>query len=199
MSWLGSWLGSEPNTPGDAADTSVSTLQALQQAVQASSTAGRPTSEGFELMAGAGALISFVNLPLGLLLELIGAAGSVRQDRKHLNSTYMPDSWLGRVSESREVSPEGLAFLAKRLADTGRVSVADALNWVALEEDLARKHAVAARKALPGAETLLARAQRECGALLEPSVLDRAWGAVTSSVKTLAGAAPQALKAITRR
>ncbi len=158
---------------------------ALSAAVDAAvKHSDKPSTLGWGSLEVLGGAVSLVNLPLGLLLGLSGAVGAAMSDRKALDQARMSDEWLSQVAQSKDVSKEGLALLARALADQGFVTVADAVRWVELEKSIAERQArqeeAAAAKREPGASALLDRARLECADLLESSVLDKAVSLVRS-------------------
>lgn len=163
----------------------------LQEAVL-SAAAEANNSTGWRLLQGLGPMVAVLNLPLAIVLSLSGAAGEAYSSHKDLSEAKMPDDWLGQVASSPEISQEGLAFLARRLAEKGAVSVRDAVDWLGIEEEQAKKKREESEKQLPGAQALLARAEKDCGKLLEPDLIDRA----TSALKAVAQYAPGMLSAV---
>lgn len=110
----------------------------LRQAVL-DAAAQTDTSTGWRLLQGLGPMVAVLNLPLALVLGLSGVAGEAYSQRKDLSEARMPDEWLGKVADTPEASQEGVAHLARRLADKGFVSVNDALEWLSIEEQQAEK------------------------------------------------------------
>lgn len=51
----------------------------------------------------------------------------------------MPDTWLEAVADLPEISKVGLAFLGDRINERGFVSIQDALDFLAMETDRARR------------------------------------------------------------
>lgn len=92
--------------------------------------------------------------------------------RDDTKNQQMPDDWLQRVAAAPDASQEGLAFLAKCLANKGFVTVQQAMQWSAIEQQAATFKQQKAEGLMPGATALLARAQAECGSLLSPSILE---------------------------
>lgn len=125
------------------------------------------TKWDFLEVAGYGVLAA--HLPLGLLLVVGSNVADSLAKRKKQSETPMPDEWLQQVSESDNVSPEGIEMLAKALKKRGFVSVKDAINWADHERRLAEKNAkeAALRKKdgsdenISGASMILARAKTE--------------------------------------
>lgn len=157
----------------------------LQQAVlDAATKAGDQT--GWRLLQGLGPMVAILNLPLALVLGLSGIVGEAYSRHQDLSEARMPDDWLAQVANAPEVSQKGLVHLAKCLADAGFISVKDAMDWLAIEEEVAHAKQVQNEQQLSGAQALLARAKKECGSLLDPGIVDRAAGAL----KTVAQYAP---------
>lgn len=141
------------------------------------------------LLEPLGLLASMASFPVGVTIALVGIVGGVLESKLAASKERMPDEWLGQVAEATSVSQEGLAFLAKRLASAGFVSVQDALDWLVFEE--AHAKALASRQAVqePGAAALLKRAKAECGVMLEePSMIDVAVSTLGSAVSAAATA-----------
>jgi hypothetical protein len=172
----------------------------LREAVlKAASETGNENGSGkWALLDGLAMFVSMANLPLGIVLMLTGVVGGVVEGSaagvRNLSESKMPDEWLGQVALANGISQEGLAFLARCVAKNGCVTVADALEWCDIEEDQAKKKAQLADNETLGAVALLQRARSECGALLEPSALDRA----VDALKSVSKAAPDALAIATR-
>lgn len=87
--------------------------------------------------------VCFINPPVGILLGLssaiLGGFETSKKSKTSLEETRMPDSWLKDVSNSDIISDESLSFLAKRLKKKGFISVADALQFIDLENEICRK------------------------------------------------------------
>jgi len=149
------------------------------------------TAEPWRWMATLSALVSAVNLPLGLLGLLVAGISEATTKHKDLAQARMPDQWLQEAANAPDLSKQGLAFLAKRLADKGYVSVSDAMDWLAIEEQVAAEQKAHRERAAvatsPGAMLLLERARRDCADLLEPGILDRAFGAMEAAMKRAPG------------
>lgn len=129
-------------------------------------------------VVAAAPFIGVVNLPLAVVITVISAAGAAAADKKNLSDTVMPDEWLQSVAASSEVSPAGLAFLSKIIAKNGHVSISDALKFVELENEIeankGRDAAKAEAKKAYGAKSILERAKRECGSLIDQNTIDSA-------------------------
>ncbi len=86
---------------------------------------------------------TFINPPIGIALGLATMVGSGLEEssknKKKLSERRMPDSWLKEVSESNILTDEGLAFLTKCINKKGYVSIEDALKYIDLENELAKK------------------------------------------------------------
>jgi hypothetical protein len=115
--------------------------------------------------------VAIFNLPVALLIITGGELMSLVEKKSNLNDSRMSDEWLEHVSETKNVSQEGLAFLAKKLSKKGYISGADAKKWLEIEykeaEKLAVKKKISDTKNNKGATALLVRAKKECGALVD--------------------------------
>lgn len=182
----------------------------LRDAVKSAASEATSGNSGWRLLEGAGPIAAAASLPVGLILGLVGFAGSAIADRRSLTDARMPDAWMAELALAPDVSQVGLAFLARRLADRSFVSVQDALDFLDIEE-AAEKTALAdkskadaAAQPQPGANALLERARKDCGEMLDPTIFDRAKGALkvidkyTPDAKTLAKLVPDALSAVGR-
>jgi len=128
---------------------------------------------GYTLGFGA----ALFSLPAALLFMTGGELLSFIEKNQNLNDTKMSDEWLEQVSNSKDVSQEGLAFLAKKLSKQGYITGNDAKAWLAIEEKEAQKRANHRRardsKKSPGAVALLARAKKECGAMVDVDIISK--------------------------
>ena len=135
------------------------------------------TSE-FNIALAAAPFVGLVNLPLALVIGVIGVAGAAAKEKKDFSEAVMPDEWLNSVAASSEVSPTGLAFLSKRIAKNGHITISDALKFVEIENDIeaAKKRSayVAEAKQSSGAKAILLRAKKECGTLIDQKTIDSA-------------------------
>lgn len=86
-------------------------------------------------------------------------------DKSKLDSTAMHDDWLAAVAGLPSVSKNGLRLLAKAVERKGWVSVAEALDFIHLEEmaqeEAREAMATDSAKEHRGAAMLLARAEAE--------------------------------------
>ena len=118
--------------------------------------------------------IAFANIPLSVALVLSFEVAAALKNNQGLKSAKMPDKWLNDVSESKDISKEGLAFLGKRLSKKGFISVHDALKWRELEESIATKKEenkeFTEKLAMPGAVKLLERVKSDCDGLFTSGV-----------------------------
>lgn len=146
-----------------------------------------------------GTSVGLFSLPFGLLILVSGAVYDAIETNKNMNDP-MSDEWLKMVSDYQEASPEGLAFLARALSKKGYVSISDAADWVDIEKQEQEKNdvkkAIANCSHLPGATSLLHRAKKECGILLNFDVVSKAFSLIEKVVvpKTVASAAVQFCK-----
>jgi len=63
--------------------------------------------------------------------------------KQELLDKPMPDEWLQRVSEDKDISEKGFAFLAKKIKDKGFVSIDDSHDWLKIEEkEIQKKEAI---------------------------------------------------------
>jgi len=134
-----------------------------------------------------------VVIPAALILGTIAIFSMSGPNEAEAKKKHMPDEWLAQVSESREASQEGLAFLAKHLSKQGHITVGQAEEWVKIEQKIAQKKAEDAEKAQrkqierdlkscekaqqlesAGAQALLARAQSEIPSLVNLDDISRA-------------------------
>lgn len=102
---------------------------------------------------------------------LMGPVMSI-EDRQHWTTIAISDEWLEAAASLPAISRKGLELLAKALQVKGWVSVAEAIEFVELEE-LASKAQTQQADALnqsqmPGAAALLARAESDL-----PGTIDR--------------------------
>ena len=156
-------------------------------------------------LAGPAAML--VNLPLGLALTIAGYVGA-SEARKKLAENYMPDEWLQKVAATEGVSAKGLAFLSERVAKSGRVSIAEAFEWIDLEKQeayLAQQAEQQAEAGLnPGAQAILDRAKKEGANFIDPKLKahiadaaqaasDAAMDVAGAALKTAAKHAPAAV------
>lgn len=135
--------------------------------------------------------ISLFNLPVGILILVSGAVYDAIETKKNLDEP-IADEWLKMVSDYKEASPEGLAFLAKQLSKKGFISIGDAADWVDIEkkeqEKKEVKNAITDSSRFPGAVSLLNRAKKECGLLITFDAMSKAFDLIEKVVpqKTIA-------------
>lgn len=79
--------------------------------------------------------LAFVNLPLAITAGATGLALDSIAKKKSLISTMMPDEWLKKVAESKDVSDKGLNFLREKIAEKETISVSDALIFLEIENE----------------------------------------------------------------
>lgn len=156
------------------------------------------TSE-FNIALAAAPFVGLVNLPLALVIGVIGVAGAAAKEKKDFAEAVMPDEWLQSVAASTEVSPTGLAFLSKRIAKNGHITISDALKFVEIENDIeaAKKRAayIDEAKQRSGAKSILLRAKKECGSLIDQKTIDSALELMNLG-KTIVGSFVGALKGV---
>lgn len=151
------------------------------------------------LSAVLGTGIGLFNLPIGLLILVSGAVYDAIETKKNMDEP-ISDEWLKMVSDYKEASPEGLAFLAKQLSKKGYVSIGDAADWVDIErkeqEKKEVKNAITDSSRFPGAVSLLSRAKKECGMLVNFDVITKAFDLIEKVVpqKTMASTTLQACR-----
>lgn len=135
--------------------------------------------------------IGLFNLPIGLLIVVSGTVYDAIETKKNMDEPIL-DEWLKMVSDYKEASPEGLAFLAKQLSKKGYVSIGDAADWVDIErkeqEKKELKNAITDSSRFPGAVSLLSRVKKECGVLVNFDAITKAFDLVEKVVpqKTVA-------------
>lgn len=175
------------------------TKAALEKAVQTATDNAQKPNIGWGALEALGGLVCVANLPAGLLMGLSGAVAEKREQK----SVAMPDEWLDQVARTPDVSKQGLAHLARCLAQQGFVSVADAVRWLELErqeqENQKRLKAVEQGQRAPGAKALLLRAQAQCGTLLDPSLTDKALGAAQALSQWTPDALTRAARAVLKK
>jgi hypothetical protein len=141
----------------------------------------------WKVVSALGPLLVIGSLPLALVVGAVSITMETLSEGKALKTARMDDGWLEKVSNSRDVSKEGLAYLAKGLSKKGYVSVSEAIHFLELEAKSQkateaatnRDHALAGE----GAASLLDRAQAECGSLLDSEVIKRAYGAIKAKIE----------------
>ena len=130
--------------------------------------------------------VAMVNLPVALLILTGGELLSFIEKESNLNETRMSDEWLEQVSNTKDVSQEGLAFLAKKLSKQGYISGNDAKEWLKIEEKEAEKKDIKKKinynKNNKGAVSLLERAKKECGAMVDVDLISNGLNLVSKFV-----------------
>ncbi len=143
----------------------------LKRAVANEAEKATPVINGWSLLEPLGYFLALVNLPLAIVVVVISMAGSLLKEGKSLSSEQMPDDWLKAVSESDQVSKEGLAFLSKKIARQGHITVSDGIKFIEIEKESSaskKKEAYIAKgKDLAGAKAIIDKAKKECGNLLD--------------------------------
>lgn len=179
------------------------TKAALEKAVQTATDNAQKPNIGWGALEALGGLVCVANLPAGLLMGLSGAVGGAVAEKREQKSVAMPDEWLDQVARTPDVSKQGVAHLARCLAQQGFVSVADAVRWLELErqeqENQKRLKAVEQGQRAPGAKALLLRAQAQCGTLLDPSLTDKALGAAQALSQWTPDALTRAARAVLKK
>ncbi len=122
-------------------------VSALENQILKNSKNNSFDSDVFDILTAG---VCFINPPVGILLGLSTAIldgfGEAQKSKASLEETKMPDSWLKDVSNSEIISDESLSFLAKKLKKKGYISVADALQFIDLENEICRKKAAQKEK-----------------------------------------------------
>lgn len=135
--------------------------------------------------------VAMANLPVGLLILTGGELLSFAAKESNLNETRMSDEWLEQVSNTKDVSQEGLAFLAKKLSKQGYISGNNAKEWLKIEEKEAEKKDIKKKindnKNNKGAVALLERAKKECGALVDVDLISNGLNLVSKFIPDGAG------------
>jgi len=115
-----------------------------------------------------------------------GELMSYVEKNSELKDTRMSDEWLEQVSNSKDVSQDGLAFLHKKLSKQGYITGSDAKKWLEIERDEAEKQSTKNRiKNLShekGATALLARANKECGSMLNFDIITKGLNLASKSI-----------------
>jgi len=73
-------------------------------------------------------------LPGKVVALIFGVAGIAQKRYGKLADATMPDAWLQEVVKAQGLSASGEAFLVSKLEHQHRVSLEDALDWLAIEE-----------------------------------------------------------------
>lgn len=111
----------------------------IKQLVESKKSSIKNNSVANDLLIEAGATLLAilpVALPVSLSLMAGGFICNAVSENKNLNTTSMPDEWLVKVSESKQVSKKGLGYLAKKVEKKGFVSVKEAIEFL----DIEKKH-----------------------------------------------------------
>ena len=102
------------------------------------------TLDTFGAMEAIVTATAFINPPLGIVLGLATMVNSsldtTSKNKRNLSDARMPDSWLKEVADSDFLSDEGLKYLTNILNKKGYVSVEDALRYVEIENEIAKKN-----------------------------------------------------------
>lgn len=122
-----------------------------------------------------GYTVMMFNFPVGLLIVTGGELMSMMEKNSNLNNSRMSDEWLEEVSNSKDASQEGLAYLAKKLSKQGYITGSNAKDWLDIEtkeaEKLATKKRVKKLEHNKGATALLTRAKKECGSMVDTDLI----------------------------
>lgn len=78
-------------------------------------------------------------LPGKLVAMTFGIAGISQRKYGKLSEATMPDTWIQEVLKANMVSEEGVFFLATQLVEHHRITLQDALDWIAIEEQFVLK------------------------------------------------------------
>ena len=78
-------------------------------------------------------------LPGKIVAMTFGIAGISQRKYARLSDATMPDMWIQELLKATNVSEEGMAFLASRLAEHRRITLEDALDWIAIEDQFVVK------------------------------------------------------------
>lgn len=96
-------------------------------------------------------------LPGAIVAMIFGIAGMARNMKyARLADVTMPDAWMQELAKAGDLSEDGLEYLASLLACEGRISLEDALNWVAIEDKAIRRGINAGGKKNPKSASKIA-------------------------------------------
>lgn len=129
--------------------------------------------------------VAGISLPLAITVGVVAYTMEAIENKENLDNQNMPDQWLKDVSESKDVSPKGLAFLSKQVSKKGFVTVNDALKFLDIEKEVENKNRennIENNEYLDGAKSLLLRAQKECKGLINPETLNSGFLKIKKSI-----------------
>ena len=96
--------------------------------------------------------LPFIGLHAAVPLFLGATAYNLYEEYKgkqDLLDKPMPDEWLQRVSEDKNISEKGFSFLAKKIKEKGFVSIDDSHDWLKIEEkEIQKKEAILEKERL---------------------------------------------------
>lgn len=131
-----------------------------------------------------GTTLIFVHRPAAIGFGVFCALAEAVSEKRSLKKKPMPDSWMQRVSESENVSKEGLSFLTIKISEKGFVSVSDALAFIEIENKIQTGEEITIKKEHnnTGAESLLKRALNECRDTLDKDTISAGFNKIKSSM-----------------
>jgi hypothetical protein len=149
------------------------TEQVIEDKVNEMKKKGGSINE-YDFLGTLSAFFVIANPPIAIVLTICACIASAIKKETSLKEQRMPDDWLKKVSESEQISKEGVQFLAKKLSKNGFVSVSDALTFLELEKEIKEKEYKANEKAKSlsniGALSILEKANKEVPGLYNASI-----------------------------
>lgn len=157
---------------GDSKDTRT-TEQIIADKVAEMKKKGGSINE-YDFLTTLSACFILANPPIGIVMTICAGIASSVKKNSSLKDQKMPDDWLKKVSESDQISKDGVQFLAKKLSKNGFVSVYDAIIFLDLEKEAKEKEYKECEKVKnlsnSGAVSLLEKANKEVPGLYNASI-----------------------------
>lgn len=113
----------------------------------------------WKALEAASPFLTMVNLPVAVVVGVVGIAGDSLSKGKELDRKRMPDSWLNKVAKAK-TSEEGLFFLSQALKIKGYVSVSEAFTFLEIEKKYNHLTEEKELDKTNGAEAILSKFER---------------------------------------
>lgn len=142
----------------------------------------------YKIIADLGPFLAIGNVPLGITVTVLGYAANYIKDKQDLKTVKMPDQWLLDLSHSKDISKEGLAYVATKVSNKGFITGSEALRFLEIESEIKLKDKQEKESSIAiqgqGALAIINKAKKECGNLF---VFDAKQVAKSITMATLNG------------